>query len=192
MATKKKAAESDARQKADAAGSAVPPAVRQAYERAVVEFSAALERMNAGDFEQARDNFQKIAVTHTDESVLVERAVTYARHCERKLTPPAPAPETADELFHQAVFHSNNGEADAALGLLDQALRLEPESARLLYARASAAAIKGDAESAVTDLRRAIVVDPQVRFQAGNDPDFELIREEPAFIDIIEPTPTGV
>jgi hypothetical protein len=68
---------------------------------------------------------------------------------------------------------------------------LEPESPRFLYARASAAAIQGDAESAVKDLRRAIAADPQVRFQAGNDPDFESIREEPAFIDIIEPTPTG-
>jgi len=29
------------------------------------------------------------------------------------------------------------------------------------------------------------------QMQAVNDPDFERIREEPAFIDIIEPTPTG-
>jgi len=46
-------------------------------------------------------------------------------------------------------------------------------------------------DAAVRDLRQAITVDPQVRFQAGNDPDFEAIREEPAFIDIIEPTPSG-
>jgi len=30
-----------------------------------------------------------------------------------------------------------------------------------------------------------------VRYQAANDPDFEPIREEPSFIDIIEPTPAG-
>ena len=46
-------------------------------------------------------------------------------------------------------------------------------------------------EQAVSDLRQAIAADPQIRFQAINDPDFEQIREEPAFIDIIEPTPTG-
>ena len=46
-------------------------------------------------------------------------------------------------------------------------------------------------EAAVADLRRAISAEPQVRFQASNDPDFEPIREEPAFIDIIEPTPSG-
>ena len=50
---------------------------------------------------------------------------------------------------------------------------------------------KGATEKAVADLRQAISVDPTVRFQAVNDPDFERIREEPAFIDIIEPTPTG-
>ena len=31
----------------------------------------------------------------------------------------------------------------------------------------------------------------QVGFAAVNDPDFERIREEPSFIDIIEPTPSG-
>ena len=51
--------------------------------------------------------------------------------------------------------------------------------------------MKGSTGKAVTDLRQAIASDPTVRFQAVNDPDFEKIREEPAFIDIIEPTPTG-
>ncbi len=49
----------------------------------------------------------------------------------------------------------------------------------------------GNAEAAIGDLRQAIALEPQTRFQAVNDSDFERIREEPAFIDIIEPTPSG-
>jgi hypothetical protein len=67
-----------------------------------------------------------------------------------------------------------------------------PNSAKLLYARASAWAISGRADSAVSDLRQAIALDPTLRFQAVNDFDFERIREEPSFIDIIEPTSAGV
>jgi Flp pilus assembly protein TadD len=85
----------------------------------------------------------------------------------------------------------NNGEGAAAIELLDKALQTSPSSAKILFARASACAIDGNTEGAVRDLRKAIAADPQVRFQATNDPDFEKIREEPAFIDVIEPTPTG-
>ena len=166
--------------------------LRRAFEAALAEYTGALQLMQGGDFGAAREAFQKVVDERKDEPSLVERARTYIRHCDRKLAPAEDAPTTADDLFYHAVLHLNNGGADEALRLLDQALSLEPESPRLLYARASAGAIKGDADSAVTDLRRAIAGDPQVRFQAGNDPDFERIREEPAFIDIIEPTPTGV
>ena len=75
--------------------------------------------------------------------------------------------------------------------LLDQAIAEDPTSVRCLYARACTWALKGSAGKAVADLRQAIAGDPTVRFQAVNDPDFEKIREEPTFIDIIEPTPTG-
>jgi tetratricopeptide (TPR) repeat protein len=180
MPTKKKAADGGAG--AD---------VNQAYEAAVGELAAALETMHKGDFESARQGFDKIAAEHSDEGSLAERARMYSRYCAGRLAGPAPEPQGADEMFYAAVIRSNNGDADGAIELIDRALKIEPESPRLLYARASAAAIKSDADSAVQDLRRAIAVDPQVRFQAANDPDFEVIREEPAFIDIIEPTPSG-
>ena len=49
---------------------------------------------------------------------------------------------------------------------------------------------------AVTDLndrrlRRAVAAEPTLRFQASNDSDFERIRDDAAFIDVIEPTPAG-
>ena len=85
----------------------------------------------------------------------------------------------------------NSGDTEGSIRLLDQALQHDPTSVRVLYARSSAWALSGNADAAVRDLRQAIAGDPTIRFQAVNDADFERIREEPAFIDIIEPTTTG-
>ena len=51
--------------------------------------------------------------------------------------------------------------------------------------------MQGNAVAAVEDLRQAIAADPKLRYQAANDGDFEKIRDEAAFIDLIEPTPAG-
>ena len=115
----------------------------------------------------------------------------YLAVCEKRLTPAPELGSTTDDLYYRAVFESNNGNASEAIKLLDQALQQTPNSANLLYARASAWALSANADAAVNDLRQAIGVDPTLRFQAVNDADFEGIREEPGFIDIIEPTPAG-
>jgi tetratricopeptide (TPR) repeat protein len=186
MATKKKAAN---------AGESEPAMNRtqhhEAYDKAVEEFGEALARFNKGEFEDARERFERIAAENMEERVLADRALSYAAICRRKLLPPEAEPRNAEERYLRAVMCINEGNSDAAVKLLDQCIAEEPSSSRFLYARSSAWALSGKIEAAINDLRQAISIDPQVRFQAVNDPDFESIREEPAFIDIIEPTPTG-
>ena len=162
-----------------------------AYEKTLAEYAAALELLQGGDFAAARDQFNRVAALCDDEPVLADRSRSFAAICERRLTPAAVAPSTADACYHEAVVLSNNGQGTEAIRLLDQAMTMEPSSARLFYARAAAWALEGNTEAAVGDLCQAIGVEPTLRYQAGNDADFESIREEPAFIDIIEPTPTG-
>jgi tetratricopeptide (TPR) repeat protein len=161
------------------------------YEQAVQDFSSALALLHSQDYAQARDQFLAIVAANADEPTLIDRARTYAKICEQQLAPPEDSPETADDFYYRAVLLANDGDYDDALPLLERALVGMPDSPKVLFARASTWALKGNADAAVADLRRAIAVDPQVRFQAANDPDFEPIREEPAFIDIIEPTPSG-
>lgn len=185
MATKKKTG--TARKKTAQA----PPRHHAEYNKAVGEFAEALDLFHKGEIAGARDIFERIRSSNLDEPVLTERAETFIRICDRRNQEPADDPGAPEEFYYQAVLLINNGESDAAIKLLDQALQGSPSSAKYLYARASASAIKGDTEKAVSDLRQAIAADPQIRFQATNDPDFEQIREEPAFIDIIEPTPAG-
>ena len=194
MATKKKtASKASAKKKSEPArkSSEVETAHDRRYNELVAQFAGALETFNKGDFAEAKAAFESIVGACDEEPVMMDRAQAYVRICERKLAPPPAEPQTAEEQYYRAVLLANEGRPDEALPLLDQALREDPSSAKLLYARASVWAIKANVDAAVGDLRQAIAVDPHVRFQATNDPDFEAIREEPAFIDLIEPTPSG-
>jgi len=161
------------------------------YQEALASFSAAVELLHDKAYEKARDAFRAIEADHHEELVLTDRARIYARICDARLAPRTEVPDSFDGLYHHGVMLTNDGDYDQALTLLARALDLQPESSKALYARASTWALKGNAEAAVADLRRAIAAEPGVRFQAANDPDFEPIREEPSFIDIIEPTPAG-
>ena len=164
----------------------------QSYKLAIKAFTSALKQLQRGEHASAHDSFKQIVADNPNETVLVDRCRTYITVCERRQTPAPEAPTRTDDLYNTAIVQMNDGDADSAIRLLDRALQMEPGSARLLYARASARAIQAQADAAIADLRQAIAIDPTIRFQATNDPDFERIREEPAFIDIIEPTPTGV
>jgi tetratricopeptide (TPR) repeat protein len=163
----------------------------EAYEKALSEYARGLEMTHAGDYAAALELFKTLVHDNLDEPELAERSRAYSAICERKLAAAPEPPATPEGMYLLGVVRANDGRLDEALELFDQGLTLEAGSARLLYARASVYALKGQADAAVADLRKAVDNDPTLRFQAGNDPDFERIRDEASFIDVIEPTPTG-
>ena len=161
------------------------------YEQAVSSFSSAVQLVQAGDYAKAKEAFNGVLDAVKDEPVLAERSRMYVTVCENRMKPAIELGTSGDDLYYRAVMESNDGNTSEAIQLFDQALQQTPNSAKLLYARASAWALSGSADAAVSDLRQAIGLDPTLRFQAVNDFDFERIREEPSFIDIIEPTSAG-
>lgn len=166
-------------------------AAAKSYEEALTDYGKGMGLLRKGDYDTAHNLFAKISSENAGEPELAERAGTYARICESRLQPPAAAPATPAERYESAVLMTNRGELDGAIQLLNEALGQDPTAVNCLYVRASAWALKGSADQAISDLREAIAIDPKIRFQAVNDSDFEKIREEPSFIDIIEPTPAG-
>jgi tetratricopeptide (TPR) repeat protein len=157
----------------------------------VERIGTAVEAMSASDWARARGIFAEVADAAGDEPELADRARTYAKICERRMAPKLAEPSDNEERYYRAVMLVNSGDPREAIRLLDLALREDPTSVRCLYARASAWALEGKVDQAVADLRQAVAADPRVRYQASNDADFEKVREEPSFIDLIEPTPTG-
>jgi len=168
-----------------------PPRKQESYDQSIVAFGAALELLHQHEYQRAREQFLAVAANALDEPALIERAHSFARICERRVAGPPAEPTNADERYHRAVSLANSGQHESAIALFDRVLQDEPTSVRALYARASTWALRRNPDAAVADLRRAIQAEPRVRFQAVNDPDFEPIREEPAFIDLIEPSPAG-
>ena len=198
MPTKKKAPPTKtpahpkaAKPEAPAKARKVPPRPKptEAYEQALRDFATAIDLLREGSYAKSMEIFDALRKENTDEPVLAQRARTYATICARKLAPPDRKPETAEELYFAGVVSANDGQYAQAVEYLDRAARLDASSAGVLYARAAARALSGLAEGAAADLRQAVAIDPRCRFQAANDPDFDKVRDEAVFIDVIEPTP---
>jgi tetratricopeptide (TPR) repeat protein len=163
-----------------------------AYEAAVAEFATATEDVTKGRYAEALPRFKGIAARMSDdEPILADRSRTFASICARRLESPPAATDDPDQLFHRAVYASNSGRFDEALSLLEKALVTRPNDASIFYARASVRGLQGNVDGAAGELRRAVALDPHLRYQAASDPDFERVRDEAAFIDVIEPTGTG-
>jgi hypothetical protein len=78
-----------------------------------------------------------------------------------------------------------------AWSLLEKAIGHRPGDASILYARAAVRGLQGNADGAASELKKSVAIDPKFRFQAASDSDFDKVRDEAAFIDIIEPSNAG-
>ena len=163
-----------------------------AYEAAVEQFATATGLFFKGQFGEARPQFEAVsAAAAADEPILSDRARTYAAICAAKVAGPSPAGDDADALYHRGVVAANAGRLDEAWSSLDKAFSQKPGDASILYARASVRGLQGNAEGAAAELKKAVALDPRFRFQAASDSDFDKVRDEAAFIDIIEPSNAG-
>ena len=182
MATKKKSSSSPS----------VTKGTDEAYQAALDAFGKAVDHFGKGAYADARDAFVALIDANPDEIGLCSRARTYVEVCERRLDTDPANPSTPDEWFYQGVVLLNDRRLDDAHVALDRALQGDAGSPRSWYARASVRSLQGNILGAVEDLRQAVAIDPTIRFQAINDADFDSIRDEASFIDIVEPTPSEV
>jgi tetratricopeptide (TPR) repeat protein len=163
-----------------------------AYEAAVEQFATATALFVKGKFAEALPHFEAVAAAAAeDEPVLSDRARTYASICRRKIAIPPPMGDDADGLYHRGVVAANAGRLDEAWSSLDRAVAQKPNDASILYARASVRGLQGNAEGAASELKKAVALEPRFRYQAASDSDFDRVRDEAAFIDIIEPSNQG-
>ena len=170
---------------------AAPPPRSEEYDQALVDFTSALKLLHGGDAAAALEQFRAIEAANPEEPQLSERMRAYSLICAHKLASDPQIPTDAEGFYNVAVVRANDRQLDEALDFLNKALELDAGSPKVMYARASVFALMGQPDSAVSDLRRAVEHEPQLRFQASNDPDFDRVRDEAAFIDVIEPTPAG-
>jgi quercetin dioxygenase-like cupin family protein len=93
--------------------------------------------------------------------------------------PPTFEPSAWEWAFRAAPL--TRSDPARAREILAEGLDAHPESASLHYNLACLEAVAGDREAALASLRRAIELRPDVAEWAGDDEDFESLRDDPEF-----------
>jgi tetratricopeptide (TPR) repeat protein len=149
-------------------------------------FEKAVKALGKRDYERARDHLDTLLESHADERDIVERARTYKALCARALERrPAFKPKGFEDLLTYGVYLHNRGEFEEALKFLRQAEEIHPRNEHVQYCLAATAARAGDTPAALKALRTAIQASPSNRALAKSDSDFDPIRNDDEFIDLV-------
>ena len=146
-------------------------------------FSQAIAVFRQGAFAQARELFEKAAAGPLLE--MGHSARTHARICEQRLGLMASAPSTAEDHYNLGVALINRRDLEPAERHLREALKLEPARDHIYYALALVQGLRGDVYGAVESLKRAIELEPRIRTQARNDPDFAALIHLPPLASLL-------
>ena len=166
------------------------PVVERRASAALDAFEKGVRFLGKKDYERGREVFDELIAAHPDERDLLERARAYRTVCERALAEAKRAPykpKTFEDLLQYGVFLHNRAEFEEAMRYLRQAVEMHPKNDHALYCLAATAARAGDTASALKALRSAIAASPANRAQARSDSDFDAIREDEEFIEIVYP-----
>jgi predicted Zn-dependent protease len=149
---------------------------------AVSVFERAMAALQRHEYRKALTEFEALQRHFPLESALLDRARGYAALCQRELSrSSAVAPRTIEERLTAATAALNNGEDQRAEQLIGHVLRDAPRHELAHYLLAVVHARRGAVPAALDALRHAIAASPEVRAQARHDADFESLRGNHAF-----------
>ncbi|MCH7510921.1 MAG: tetratricopeptide repeat protein, partial [Chloroflexi bacterium] len=94
-------------------------------------------------------------------------------------------PDDPESLMGRGVALGDMGRYQEALQTYERALQLRPDNPGTLYNRACLYSLWSKPDEALEDLRRAIGADPEYRDKARTDSDFDNIRDDPRFRELV-------
>ena len=159
---------------------------------AVDQFRRGMESLQRHQYQQAASAFRSMLKDFPDERALLDRARVYLDLCERELRRAPANPQTSEERLTSATAALNDGDDARAEYLAKSVLNQQPDHDLALYLLAAVEARRGNAESALSKLRQAIAISPEVSAQARHDSDFEALHDLPEFRELTEQPPTAV
>ena len=161
-----------------------PPA-RSTYAEAVLTYERAMQALQAKRYRDAAHLLKTVIATYPEEKELLERAHLYLRVCERHLAPPDATPSTPEERVYAATLAINAGDLDRAVALLASAVALDPTSDQAEYMLGVALTIRGNHDTAITHLERAVVLNPETRNLIAKEADLEVLRQTDAIAALL-------
>jgi tetratricopeptide (TPR) repeat protein len=148
-------------------------AARKDYDRGV----AALQKKK---LDEAERHFLDLIQKYADEKELVDRARVYLTVCERQRRDARPELTEPEDFYYAAVLEKNRGNFAEAIEHAKKAAK-KNGGGKVDFLLASCYALRGELETALTHLQKAIEEDQRHRVLARHDRDFDPVRETPEF-----------
>ena len=170
-----------------------PPAVPQKpsfredpiFAQAVQNYEAAIKSMQEHKFEKAKTLLEKVIAGGARE--LLDRARVHLNLCNQQLAGATTSFKTQEEHFDYSVSLINSGQYDQARTHLEKILKQNAKADFAYYGMAVVDCLTGQVESSLKNLNEAIRLNPQNRFQARNDSDFQNMADDPRFTELLYP-----
>jgi len=150
---------------------------RREYDRGV----AALQRRKIAEAEK---HFSELTQKYPEERELVDRARVYLAVCVRQRNAVAEALSEPEDFYYAAVLEKNRGNVNEAIEHLKRAAR-KNGGGKVDFLLACCYAQRGESDSALEFLRRAIGEDQRNRILARHDRDFDPVRDTPEFQELL-------
>ncbi len=160
------------------------------YTQALQSYEAGLRAMQEHKFDKAKPHSQKVIGGPSKE--LTDRATVHLNICNQHLERSAATQfKTLEEHFDYAVSLMNVGDYVTAREHLEKMLKQNANSDYVIYGLAALDCLTGHVEDSLRHLDEALRLNPQLRFQARNDSDFQNLAEDPRFTELLYPDPGG-
>lgn len=161
------------------------------------KFTKGVALFRERECQQAFEIFNRIIEEYKDSQYysvveIQNRSKFYKMLCEAKLNPVKTDDWDDEDYLHDGIFHLNAGNADKALERFKYLEEKKYYHSNLDYLLSLAHLKKGDKETCLMYLKRAIKTDEFFKVIAYNEPDFEHMFEYDAFTAIVEMGITGV
>jgi tetratricopeptide (TPR) repeat protein len=158
------------------------------YTQALQSYESGLRAMQEHKFDKAKPHFQKVITGPSKE--LADRASVHLNTCNQHIErSTATNFKTTEEHFDYTVSLMNLGDYVTAREHLDKLLKQAPKADYVVYGLAALDCLTGHVEDSLKRLDEALRLNPQLRYQARNDSDFQNLAEDPRFTELLYPDP---
>jgi tetratricopeptide (TPR) repeat protein len=168
------------------------PPPRAKYLEALAQYEQGFEALQRHDYATAAEHFLHVVDGYPEERELHERARLYLNVCQERLSNGVPpTPTSVEERVFASTLALNAGRHQEALEYLRGVDRDDPDHDYAQYLLAVAKSARGELDSALEHLRRAILLNPENRALALSDADLAPLRAQESFRLLLESLPAA-
>ena len=160
-------------------------AARSGKEPAFQHYQTAVQLLQQGKYEKALSMLEKLLPEAPAE--IQDRCRMYISACRRQLEKGGLSFLTPEEHYDYAISQLNTGYYEEAREQFNGILNSHPDADYAFYGLAVLEAITGHVQDCLSNLARAIELNPKNRLQARVDNDFQNMVDDPRFTELLYP-----